>query len=231
MAAFKKIEGRFLYVDMEKIHVPSWKAREAIKASQAKTRALKKIDPFARCVGRRRAYETPEQLKAACDAYFKSQECIIFDKYGKPMVNPETGEIIKGTHPLTLSGLGLHLGIPTHSLKRYRAIAESGTVPYAFAEVVTEALQKVEAYAERRIYDKDGQRGAQFILQTGFKWKTDKERRETVKLSTENKIALEKLEMQKEEHKLKMKVLQSGLEGDIDSDINIVITRAKKGSD
>lgn len=227
MGAFKRLQNRVLYVNMEEIHVPSWKVREIQKAAQAKTRALKKIDPFARCVGRKRAYETPEQLKEACDAYFKSRECFIFNKFGKPMVDPTTGELLKGTQPLTLSGLGLFLGVGTNSLRRYKAIAESGTVPYEFANVVTEALQKIEDYAENRIYDKDGQRGAQFILQSGFNWNTSKERRENEKLSVEKKVALERLKMEKEKHEMQMKTLQAGLEGDLDSDINITITRAK----
>lgn len=228
MSAFKKIDGRYVYIDMNTIHVPSWKIREVQKAAAAKTRALKKIDPFARCVGRKRVYETAEQLKKKCDEYFAMQECYIYDKFGKPVKDPDTGEPIKGTKPLTISGLCLHLGIATANFRNYRAIALSGTVPMEFAEVVTEALQRIEAYAERRIYDKDGQRGAQFVLQAGFNWNTPKEQREIKKLSADKKIAFEKLKMQKEEHEMKMKLLQTGLAGDEDSDINITITRAKK---
>lgn len=228
MGAFKKLEGRYLYVDMSKIHVPSWKIREVQKAAHAKTRLLKKIDPFARCVGRKRAFETPEQLRAACDDYFKSQECFVYDKWGQPLKDPMTGKFIKTTHPLTIAGLGLHIGVATSTLRRYKAIAESGTVPYEFAEVVMEALQKIESYAERRGYDKDGQRGSQFVLQAGFNWNTKKEESESRRLSVESKIALEKLRMQQEEHELKMKMLQAGLDGDEDNDISITITRAKR---
>ena len=228
MGAFKKIEGRYLYVDMGKIHVPSWKIRDVQKAAHAKTRALKKIDPFARCVGRKRTFETPEELRNACDDYFASQECFIYDKWGQPIKDPMTGEYIKSTHPLTISGLALHIGVATSTLRRYKAIAESGTVPYEFAEVVLEALQKIEAYAERRGYDKDGQRGSQFVLQAGFHWNTDREVRENRRLSAETKIAMEKLRMAQEEHELKMKMLQAGLDSGEDNDINITITRAKK---
>lgn len=228
MSAFKKLEGRYLYVDMSKIHVPSWKIRDVQKAAHAKTRLLKKIDPFARCVGRKRVFETPEQLREACDSYFAAQEYYVYDKWGQPIRDPMTGEFVKNTHPLTIAGLGLHIGVATSTLRRYKAIAESGTVPYEFAEVVMEALQKIEAYAERRGYDKDGQRGSQFVLQAGFNWNTKKEEREIARIRTENKIALEKLRMQQEEHELKMKMLQAGLDGDEDNDINITITRARK---
>lgn len=228
MGAFKKLEGRYLYVDMSKIHVPSWKIYEVTKAAQAKQRLLKKIDPFARCMGRKRKFETPEQLKKACDEYFAAQECYIYDKWGQPIKDPLTGEYVKSTHPLTISGLALHIGVATSTLRRYKAIAESGTVPYEFAIVVMEALQKIEAYAERRGYDKDGQRGSQFVLQAGFHWNTDKEERESRRLSIESKIAQEKLKMAKEEHELKMQLLKAGLDGGDDNDINITITRAKR---
>lgn len=228
MGAYKKMEGRYLYVDMGAIHIPSWKIREVQKAAHAKTRLLKKIDPFARCVGRKRTYETAEELKKACDKYFKDQECYIYDKWGQPIKDPMTGEYIKSTKPLTISGLGLYIGVGTATLRRYKAIAESGTVPYEFAEVVMEALQKIEEYAERRGYDKDGQRGSQFVLQAGFNWNTRKEESEILQNKTENKIALAKLKMAQEEHEMKMKMLQAGLEGTEDNDIKITITRATK---
>lgn len=228
MGAYKKMEGRYLYVDMGAIHIPSWKIREVQKAAHAKTRLLKKIDPFARCVGRKRTYETAEELKKACDKYFKDQECYIYDKWGQPIKDPMTGEYIKSTKPLTISGLGLYIGVGTATLRRYKAIAESGTVPYEFAEVVMEALQKIEEYAERRGYDKDGQRGSQFVLQAGFNWNTRKEESEILQNKTENKIALAKLKMAQEEHEMKMKMLQVGLEGTEDNDIKITITRATK---
>jgi hypothetical protein len=229
MGAYKKLEGRMLYVDMSKIHVPSWKIREVQKAAHEKTRALKKIDPFARCVGRKRIFETPDQLRAACNAYFKDQEYVVLNKWGKPMIDPETGEYIKGTKPLTLAGLGRHVGVATSTLRRYRAVAESGTIPYEFAEVMMEALQKIEEYAERRGYDRDGQRGSQFVLQAGFNWQTRKEASERCRIRTDQKIALEKLKMQQEEHRLKMKMLEAGLEGDaVDNDITVTIKRAQR---
>ena len=49
-----------------------------------------------------------------------------------------------------------------------------------------------------------------------------------VALRTEDKIALAKLKMAQEEHEMKMKMLQAGLEGTEDNDIKITITRATK---
>lgn len=229
MGAFKKLEGRFLFVDMSEIKVPSWFQRELTKAAMRKHRAIKKVDPFARCLGRRRKFETAEQLKEACDAYFKSQECFIYDRFGKPIKNPETGELLVSTKPLTLAGLSRAIGVQTKSLYRYDALAKSGCIPPEFSTVVQEALQRIEEYAERRIYDKDGQRGAQFVLQARFNWATPKEKRETKDISIKNKIALEKLEMDKERHEIQMELLRAGLSNDEDNEIEIKITRAKKG--
>lgn len=228
MGAYKKMEGRKVWIDMSEIHVPSWKVREVQKAAHAKARLLKKIDPFARVVGRKRTYETAEELKKACDSYFKEQECFVYDKWGQPIRDPETGEYVKSTKPLTLSGLGLHIGVRTDSLRRYRAIALSGTVPIEFAEVVTEALQKIEAYAERRNYDRDGQKGAQFVLERGFNWHSKKEESEMRRIRVETEIAKERLRMQQEEHRMKMKMMEMGMDEGEDNELSITITRAKR---
>lgn len=226
MGAFKGIRGRVMYVDMTEIHVPKWFMREVQKEAFKKHRALKKIDPFARCIGRRRTYETAEELKKACDKYFKDQECFIYDKWGQPITNPETGELVKSTRPLTVSGLARSIGVATETLRQYRIIAKSGTVPTDFAEVVTEALQKIEEYAEIRNYDKDGQKGAQFVMERAFGWQSRKEKSEIRLNKTNSQIALEKLQMQKEEHELKMQMIKSGLEDGEDNDIKITIKRA-----
>lgn len=231
MGAYKKMEGRKVWIDMGAIHVPSWKIREVQKAAHAKARALKRIDPFARVVGRKRTFETAEELRAACDDYFKSQECFIYDKWGQAIKDPMTGEYIKSTHPLTISGLGLHIGVSTSSLRRYKAIAESGTVPYEFAEVVMEALQKIEAYAERRGYDRDGNRGSEFVLERGFQWQSKKEEREIVRLRVETEIAKEKLKMEQEKHKLQMELIKMGMGDGEDNEVNITISRAKRKDD
>lgn len=231
MGAFKKLQGHYLYIDMTNIHVPSWKIYALTKASLAKQRAIRKIDPFAHVIGPKRKYETAAEFKAACDEYFKSQECYVYDKFGQPIKDPITGKYIKSTKPLTLSGLGLHIGLATATLRHYRAIARSGTIDPEYAAVILEALQHIESYAERRAYDRDGQRGGEFILKTGFNWRTEKEKRESEKIKVETSIAKEKLRMQREEHQLKIELLRAGLEGDEDSDINITITRAKKKDD
>lgn len=231
MGAYKKLDGRYLYVDMSEIHVPSWKIREVQKAAHAKTRALKKIDPFARCVGSKLKFQDPEELRVLCENYFKEQEYFVRDKWGKPLRDPDTGAFVKSTKPLSIAGLGRYIGCATSTLRRYKAVAESGTIPYEYAEIVNDALQRIEEYAECRGYDRDGQRGAQFVLQAGFGWNTKKEERECRRLSAETEATKEKLKMQKEKHQLEMKLLQAGLDEGEDNNIQITITRANKNND
>lgn len=232
MGAFKKMEGRYVWIDMTEIHVPSWKIRDVQKAAHAKLRALRRIDPFAKVAGCKKAYETAEELKAACDSYFKAQECYVYNKFGEPIRDPETGEYLKDTQPLTMSGLARHLGIQTGTLRRYRKTARSGLVRPEYAAVVLEAMQKIEEYAERRGYDRDGQKGSQFVLQAGFGWQTEREIRECAKMRAETEMAREKLKMMQEEHRMKMQMLKLSLEGGgEDNEVKITITRATREED
>lgn len=223
------LSKRRFWVDFTDVHIPSWKIREVQKAAAAKRRALKRIDPYARVGGAHRVYETPEQLKKACDEYFKSRETFLYNKHGEPLRDPVTGEYEKAYRPLSLAGLALHLGIQTKTLMNYHYACEAGLIPPEFGIVVMEARQKIEAYAEERGYDREGAAGSKFVLQSGFDWKTEKERREEIKLRVDAEVAEAKLKMEKEMHRLKMRMLEAGLNPDEDSNnVQITITRATK---
>lgn len=216
-------------IDFTDVHIPSWKIREVQKAAAAKRRALKRIDPYARVGGAHRVYETPEELKRACDGYFKSRETYVYNRHGEPLKDPDTGKYLKEYRPLTLAGLALHLGIQTKTLMNYHYACEAGLIPPEFGIVVMEARQKIEAYAEERGYDKEGAAGSKFVLQAGFDWKTEKERREEIKLRVDTEVAEAKLKMEKEMHRLKKQMLEAGLNPDEDSNnVQITITRATK---
>lgn len=228
MAAFKCLHGRWLYVDMSEVRVPGWKARKMQKAAQTKTRELKKIDPFARCLGRHRVYQSADELRIACEGYFKAQETPLFDKNGVPLIDLQTGKELRGTKPLTLSGLGRHIGVSTQTLRYYEDLADKGTVPPDFAEVIYDALQRIEEYAEGRSYDMNGSKGAQFVLERGFNWQSKKGTKELDKIGVESKVALEKLKMQQEKHELEMQILKASLDSGEDSDIHVTIKRATR---
>ena len=114
--------------------------------------------------GRPPKYKDPEELKKKVDAYF--EDCkgeVLRNGDGDPVLNKFGEPVYVGGHPLTVTGLALALGFTTrHSLLAYQGKA-------AFRDIITEAKTKVEAYAEERLFDKDGCNGAKFSLQNNFR--------------------------------------------------------------
>lgn len=116
-------------------------------------------------------YATVDQMQAVIDQYFedcKGEPIIgddgmpILDKYGQPF--------IINAHPPTVTGLALALGFTSRqALLNYQAKA-------AFVDTVTRAKARIEAYAEERLFDRDGQRGAEFSLRYNFRWVNDEKK-------------------------------------------------------
>ena len=96
---------------------------------------------------------------------------------GEILINKNTGEpyfdkwgnvIITGAKPPTVTGLALALGFNSRqTLLNYQGDKE-------FMDAITRAKSKVQEYAETRLFDRDGARGAEFPLRCNFKWR-DKE--------------------------------------------------------
>lgn len=113
-------------------------------------------------------YKTVAELEAAIDKYF--EDCdghpllnnsgeAICDKHGEP--------IIVGIKPPTVTGLALALGFTTRqSLLNYQGRKQ-------FLDTITRAKSRCEEYAESRLYDRNGSRGAEFSLKYNFKWDVD----------------------------------------------------------
>lgn len=113
-------------------------------------------------------YKTVDALQAAIDAYF--EDCqgkplvddkgnAVTDKYGEP--------VIVGAHPPTVTGLALALGFTNRqSLLNYQGKKQ-------FLDTITRAKSRCEEYAESRLFDRDGARGAQFSLEHNFRWNAD----------------------------------------------------------
>lgn len=116
-------------------------------------------------------YATVEQMQAVIDRYFedcKGEPIIgddgmpILDKWGKPFIINE--------RPPTVTGLALALGFTSRqALLNYQAKA-------AFVDTVLRAKARIEAYAEERLFDRDGQRGAEFSLKYNFRWVNDEKK-------------------------------------------------------
>lgn len=212
MPAFKEIENRVVYIDFTNIRLPSHQAIINKTRRDIGKRRMKKIDPYTDIRGKYVLYRTPRELKKACDAYFNSRKTLVYDKFGQPIVNATTGEYITSTMPLTISGLGLAIGIPSNDLRRYRAMAKTGAVKKEFAEVILNALQRIEDYAETMMYDRDGARGGQFILQAGFNWRSKQEDQNIKKTKKETEQIKQKITHNEEEHTEKMRILKNSVE-------------------
>ena len=120
-------------------------------------------------VGRPPKYEHKEEIEGLIEEYFKKCEGeilkdeegeVIFDKFGNP--------VIVGARPPKVRGLALALGFSTRlSLLNYQGKKE-------FMNTITRAKSMVEAYAEERLFDKDGSNGARFSLINNFRGWTEK---------------------------------------------------------
>ena len=116
-------------------------------------------------------YKTKEEIQEKIDAYF--EECkgvVVTDAEGNPMVDKYGNVVRDGVKPLTITGLALALGFNSRqALLNYQGREE-------FNDTITRAKAIVEAYAESRLFDKDGANGAKFSLANNFEgWKEKRE--------------------------------------------------------
>lgn len=110
-------------------------------------------------------YKTPEEMQEVIDRYFiECQGRPFLDDDGKPL-RDKFGEIVlMDAKPPTVTGLALALGFTSRqALLNYQA-------KKAFVDTVTRAKSRVEQYTEERLFDRDGQRGAEFSLEHNFRW-------------------------------------------------------------
>lgn len=115
--------------------------------------------------GRPMKYKTPAELQAAVDAYFASCRghyrqdaagAYVLDRSGRPILDEAV--------PLTMTGLQIALGFRSRqSLLDYRG-------RQTFSAVIERARLRIENYAEKRLFDRDGYSGAAWLLSTAFGW-------------------------------------------------------------
>ena len=178
--------------------------------------------------GARRCYiwNNPEQLQGMVDEYFAS--C-----YG-PVKNPKTGGFYEKDNgelltvqikPFTISGLALYCHIATDQIKKYSderidalgMPTDEDYVGLQYSQILKNARQKIETYAEERLYDKDGFSGGKFVLDCAFGWLGSKELADIKALKKQLKIKQKELELRE----------QQLLQGEADEEpINITVKRA-----
>ena len=130
-------------------------------------------------VGRPLKFKTPEEMKEKIEEYFDScfKPLMVYDKIEEryKTVTDENGNIIKEQcRPFTISGLAYALGLSRQALLNY-------SERDGFVDTIMQAKQKCEIYAEERLFDRDGNRGAVFSLSNNFKGWADKQTIETTK--------------------------------------------------
>lgn len=177
--------------------------------------------------GQKRRFMSPQHLQSMIDEYFESCNGPLLDRYGN-LVYDKDGRLVKTqVEPWTVSGLALYLGISTNTLKQYKLgridsllnEMRVDTDDYmTFSSVVLRARQKIEGYAEKRLYDKDGQYGARFVLDNAFGWLSKKEQTEIDKMVQESILKAKEFELKKD-------LLDSGED---DSSLTINIVRGRR---
>lgn len=126
--------------------------------------------------GRPPKFNNVEELQEKVEQYF--QDCegtpyIMED--GLPLVDKSGEVVLLGRHPPTVTGLALALGFQSRqSLLNYAGKQE-------FLDTITRAKTRCEEYAESRLYDREGQRGAEFSLRYNFRWAQEEKQSEAGK--------------------------------------------------
>lgn len=177
--------------------------------------------------GYKRKFISPEHLQCMVNEYFESCNGPLIDRYGQ-LVYDRAGNLVKTqVKAYTVSGLALYLGVSTQTLKKYR----EGTLDtildemkaqtddtLTFSRVILRAKQTIEAYAEHRLYDRDGSNGARFVLDCQFGWVDHKTEADIEKSKADSKL-------KREDFELKKKLVDTGTE---DDSFTINIIRGKK---
>lgn len=102
------------------------------------------------------------------DQYFSDCEGHpVVDEDGHALTDKNGNVILIGQKPPTVTGLALALGFTSRrALLDYQGRGK-------FSHTVTCAKSRIEEYAEGRLFDRDGQRGAEFSLRCNFKWSAE----------------------------------------------------------
>lgn len=167
-----------------------------------------------KAVGRPPRYKSKEEIEEKIEEYFKECEGeILKDDEGKPIFNKYGSPVVIQQRPPTVTGLALALGFTSRqALLNYQAKKE-------FVDTITRAKSRVEAYAEERLFDRDGTSGAQFSLRNNFKGWT------------------EKTELDGEEQRARIEQIRantarmSGGDGDEDEGVEIINDAPKEASE
>lgn len=170
--------------------------------------------------GKKPLFSSPEQLQSEIDQYFESCYGPLIDWKKNELVYDKNGEPVRvQVEPFTVSGLAYYIGVPTEVLDKitwgwYDDLDEDDDYKL-YSAILKRAKQKINLYAEKRLYDREGVIGAKFVLDHHFRMVTKREEAEI--------RAIEKnLEYKAQELEMKKQMLDFG---DDDNNLNITIVR------
>lgn len=117
-------------------------------------------------VGRPKKIKNRKQMQTAIDEYFEGLKGkVAMDDEGEIITDAKGNVIIFPDKPPTTAGLCRALGFNSRqTLLNYRKDGE-------YADIVDDAMLRIEEYTEARLFDRDGANGAKFSLANNFKWR------------------------------------------------------------
>lgn len=115
--------------------------------------------------GRPKSYASADDLQAAVDSYWETLRRPRRDAKGQLVINPDTGEpyIDDEVIPPTEADLILHLAITPQTWYEYAKEENDHTYP-GYSDVIACARLRLEGYANRMLYTREGARGAEVQL-------------------------------------------------------------------
>lgn len=155
---------------------------------------------------RRIKWNSPAHLQSLVDEYFASCEGMIYNpRTSLPYMNQDGTPRIGQIKPYTVSGLACYIHIDTSSIKEYsrQQIDDLGyptDEDYSgpqYSDIILEARKKIEAFAEERLYDRDGFNGGRFVLNCAFGWQDRMEQANIRNMEESRKLKKKELKMKK----------------------------------
>lgn len=176
------------------------------------TNCVKRNKKKRRYAGQKPAFNSPEKLQKEIDAYFDSCFGFMYDKNGNLKYDKNGEPIRYQQKPFTVSGLALGIGVSTQTLNRYcqgKFDSDMDSDPNlgTYKKILVRAKQRIESYAESRLYDRDGNNGARFVLDSSFGWTTQKE-------ASEIQEKQFNMWLREQEFELKQKLMTMGAESE-----------------
>ncbi len=116
-----------------------------------------------------RSFKSPQELQQKIDSYFNScwrNVVIVTDKKGNPLKYEK-----QQVDPYTVLGMVIHLNTTRETLSVYeRGEYDNRENNEIYSDIVKHAKNKVEEYAEKKLYTQGNNVGLIFLMKNRFKW-------------------------------------------------------------